>query len=316
MSQVQCVICSAECSYLFYKEDWNEKFLFYRCSSCTHVFIHPPPTEQSLYEFYNQEYYVPDFQKLKVKKKGEYCLPYLKGKDKPLLEIGSSYGYFLEFMKENKIDVFGLELSKVASQSAKSKGFSVVCGSISDLPEIKYQGIFMFDVLEHIINPQDFFKHLRMKLESDGELFLTVPNQESLEFKFFNKYWEWSSPPAHLHYFNQKSITYLLESNGFSVNITNSFKGDSAGNIFFHFYDSCKRMVLYRVGILIFGKKKFLEKKKKYNLSQKGSRQHQPNEFTGISYFIHLFSKVFNPIDKLIRSKFNEPTLFIKGIKK
>jgi 2-polyprenyl-3-methyl-5-hydroxy-6-metoxy-1,4-benzoquinol methylase len=317
MPLVNCVICNSECSFLFSKEDWNEKFSFFKCTKCTHVFVFPPPSAQSLDEFYNQEYYVPDFQKLKVRKKGEYCLPYLTVKDKPLLEIGCSYGYFLELMQEKNINVDGLELSKIASQSARTKGFSVICGGISDLPETqKFQGIFMFDVLEHIINPQEFFMFLQEKLDSKGELFLTVPNQGSLEFKLLNKYWEWASPPAHLHYFNQKSITSLLESNGFSEIVITSFKGDSAGNLFFHFYDAFKRMVLFNIGFLIYGKKRFLEKKKNYNLSQKDNRQHQEKEFQGITYFIYQITKIFTPIDWLLRSKLNQPTLFIKGIKK
>jgi SAM-dependent methyltransferase len=308
-----CIICGSAAEHLYTKFDWKQDFNFYKCSNCTHVFIFPLPSDSILEAFYNQEYYVPDFQKLKVRNKGRFVLNYISEKNKQMLEIGCSYGYFLEFMREQNVLVDGLELSQKASQSAKEKGFNVINGNLESLPITnKYQSIFLFDVLEHIPNLKNFLFHLNQILDRNGEIFLTVPNQNSLEFKLFKKYWEWSSPPAHLHFFNIKSFTCLLKEYDLTLEVSKSFKGDSAGNIFFHFYDSTKRMVLFNLGCFIYGKNNFLEKKAKYNLKQKENRQYSKNEFSGLTYLVYKCSTALNFIDRMLRNENNEPTLFLK----
>ena len=313
----KCLICGLSSDYLFSKDDWNSNFKFYKCRNCTHVFVYPQPTIKDLDLFYNQEYYVSEFQRLKVRKKGAYILKHISKTKIPMLEIGCSYGYFLEYMDEQGIKVDGLELSQIASQKAKEKGFDVICGSIeNDLTLKKYYSVFLFDVLEHLPNPSLFLKLISNRMLESGEIFITVPNQCSLEFKFFKKYWEWTSPPAHLHYFNYQSIAGLLNQSGFSIEIVDSFKGDSAGNIFFHFYDFLRRMVLFNLGYFYFGRTKFLEKKKAYNLKQKDLRQHKPSEFNGFNYWIYRMTNFLELLDRLIRNKMNEPTLFLKATKK
>lgn len=308
-----CLLCNSNAVFLFSKIDWQQIFNFYKCCNCTHVFISPTPSEATLNSFYNVEYYVPDFQKDKVRKKASFVFNYISEINKPMLEIGCSYGFFLEYMREKGVVVDGLELSQKASQCAKEKGFHVLCGSVESVSiSKKYQCIFLFDVLEHIPNPKSFLFHLIKILDNNGEIYLTVPNQNSLEYKIFKKYWEWSSPPAHLHFFNNKSIGGLLQQFNLTIEISNSFKGDSAGNIFFHFYDATKRMFLFNLGCLIYGKDKFLDKKAKYNLKQKESRQYSKTEFSGLTYWIFKISNSLNFLDRLLRNETNEPTLFLK----
>lgn len=312
----KCLICNSSSDFLFSKIDWNNEFHFYKCRNCTHVFIYPLPSTNELDSYYNHDYYVPDFQRLKVRKKGAFVLKYLTNKKNPMLEIGSSYGYFLEFMQEQGVKIEGLELSQKASQSAIDKGFTVNCGSIENINiQKEFQAIFLLDVFEHIPNPQSFLKIISKKLATNGEIFLTLPNQNSLEFRLFKKYWEWVSPPAHLHFFNAKSITELFNQNGFTVDVVESFKGDSSGNIFFHFYDFLRRIILFNVGYLIYGRKRFLEKKKAYNLQQKEKRQFNSREFSGITFWVYTLTNIFNFADKIFRNKLNEPTLFFKATK-
>lgn len=314
---VLCVICKSECRFIFNKFDWGKEFQFFCCSSCSHCFVWPLPTEHELNDFYNVEYYVSEFQKEKVFKKASFCLNYVQTSKLPMLEVGSSYGYFLDWMLSKNIKVDGVELSAKACSVAREKGHFVFNGLLEALPTTKkYQTVFMFDVLEHISDLHTFLPQLNNVLEKDGQFIFTVPNQNALEFRWFGKYWEWVSPPAHLHYFNSKSIHALAEVYGFQVQVITSFRGDSAGNLFFHFIDSFKRRLLFFLGTLRYGREKFLEKKKEYNLKKKNERQVAKTEFSGIMRVVQIFTNFLNPLENLFRTKLNQATLFVKVTKK
>lgn len=313
---VECIICKSESLFNFYKFDWGKQFNFFKCKQCKHCFVYPFPTTDELNSFYNIEYYVPDFQKLKVYNKASVCFKYTDLSKSPMLEIGCSYGYFLSWMKEKGVIVDGLELSQKAAQFAKSNGHNVFNGELKNLTsDKKYKTIFMFDVLEHLPNLNEIFDDLKNRTSIGSELILTVPNQGSLEFCLFGKYWEWVSPPAHLHYFNKTSITQLLSNYQFEVNYIGSFKGDSAGNIFFHFFDSFKRFILFRIGVLYYGKKRFLEKKMEYNLKKKSERQNSTSEFSGVMRFLQVATGILSPFEKIFRTKNNQATLLIKAVR-
>lgn len=313
---IDCVICKNKSHFVFDKYDWGKKFDFYKCENCSHCFVWPLPSEQELNDFYNTEYYVPEFQKLKVFKKASDSFAFVDVNKKPMLEVGCSYGYFLNWMRDKGVIVEGVELSQKASQFASHNNHNVFNGQLKNLPsDKKFLTIFMFDVLEHLPNLEEVLVELKTRTCIGGELILTVPNQGSLEFLLFGKYWEWVSPPAHIHYFNHKSISQLLNDHNFQVSTIISLRGDSAGNLFFHFADALKRCLLFRLGTLIYGKEKFLEKKKAYNLQKKAERQNAQSEFSGTMKWVQIISKLFNPIDYIIRSKKNQATLLVKAVR-
>jgi hypothetical protein len=54
-------------------------------------------------------------------------------------------------------------------------------------------------------------------LKADGVLIFRIPNGGSWDAKLFGKYWFGLDAPRHYYVFNQRTITKLLDLNGFRV---------------------------------------------------------------------------------------------------
>lgn len=98
-----------------------------------------------------------------------------------VLEIGFGNGSFLGFMRTKNIDIYGVEVIEELIDAGKINGFNVG-GSIDEIENnIKFDAIFMFDVLEHI--PQDdivtFLKKCLNRLNDDGVMIIRTPNGSS-----------------------------------------------------------------------------------------------------------------------------------------
>ncbi|PCJ63277.1 MAG: hypothetical protein COA79_00280 [Planctomycetota bacterium] len=313
-----CPICNSdEIKFLFFKFDWNNKFDFHECKACHHKYVFPLPTSEELNLFYNKDYFVPPHQIKKVISKGEYAIKFCDNIEKgSFLEIGCSYGYFMDVFKGFGGEIEGVEISEKASEFSREKGFEVHNLDFQNFHLSKnYNGYFMFDVLEHLLSPLDILKKIDPFLTKGSQITLTIPNGNSIEFRLLSKYWEWSSPPAHLHFFTVKSIRTLFEKMGYEIEELHSYQGDASGNLFFNLIDGTKRMILFKLGFLIFGREKFLKRKYEYNLKNKEIEQENISEFSFINGLIHKVSYIFSPLNFLFRNKNNYPTLFVKAVK-
>lgn len=220
-----------------------------RCKTCHLVFQDPRPVAEDMGEFYTSEasfYQAPVTSKarkqgLKEKlaeitlanhldypgpkhfllktltwplyriKVADQTIPHFKEGGK-LLEIGCGSGNRLVRHRERGWSVTGVELQKeVADALEKSTGIRVISGNIEtmELPD-KYDAIVMDMVLEHLHNPIQILKQIRQWLKPDGELVLTIPYFEGLEFKLFGEYTYGLQLPYHLYFFNRRHLKKLL----------------------------------------------------------------------------------------------------------
>jgi 2-polyprenyl-3-methyl-5-hydroxy-6-metoxy-1,4-benzoquinol methylase len=70
------------------------------------------------------------------------------------------------------------------------------------------------EVIEHIFNPKKFLKKCFENLQDDGLLMMTFPNYDGFDISILQEVSD-SICHTHLNYFNQKSITLLLEDLGY-----------------------------------------------------------------------------------------------------
>lgn len=139
--------------------------------------------------------------------------------DANILEIGSGRGEYLELLKEcGAKSVEGIEYSKVSCELATDKGLKVYKGYLDHTgtsipPGTKYQGFVTFSFMEHWPNPNASLKALS-NLMSDGAIGLVeVPNFNMILQK--GLYSEFTID--HIFYFDKKSLTFMLEKNGYEV---------------------------------------------------------------------------------------------------
>lgn len=98
-----------------------------------------------------------------------------------ILEIGFGEGLFLDWAKESGFTITGVEINKDFYTLAKERGHTVHLGDAKEsLPDSdkKYNGIFLFDVLEHLTLEEisDLFDFFQIILGKNGKILMRVPN--------------------------------------------------------------------------------------------------------------------------------------------
>jgi SAM-dependent methyltransferase len=133
-----------------------------------------------------------------------------------LLDVGCSYGLLLKAAEQRGMAGLGLELSDDAVEHCRRSGLNVRKGGIEQLGAAdSFDAIVLWDVLEHLRDPEGTLLDLRDHLSSSGVVSLLVPDRGSLASKLLREWW-WSVIDLHLHYPTRKGLDALLRRCGFS----------------------------------------------------------------------------------------------------
>lgn len=182
------------------------------CKACGMVQQNPIPSEKEVYEYYSNEYrndykktYVPKIKH--IFRAGNLALDRLDFLKKngiingKLLDVGAGGGEFTYISEKLGFNSKGVEPNIGYSEYGKKEyGINILTGQLADISE-KFQLITMFHVLEHIPNPVSTFEKLWNLIESDGHIFIEVPNIETNEASPHNIYFK-----AHIHYFSEATL--------------------------------------------------------------------------------------------------------------
>lgn len=137
-----------------------------------------------------------------------------------VLEIGCAYGFFLDEARTCFGRVVGIDVAESAVAHARRHlRVNALSGAFLDVPfeEGSFDGICLWDTIEHLDRPDLFLRKARRLLQPDGRLFLTTGDISSLIARMRGSRWRQIHPPSHLHYFSKQSLTKLLERVGFRV---------------------------------------------------------------------------------------------------
>jgi SAM-dependent methyltransferase len=126
-----------------------------------------------------------------------------------ILDVGCASGLFLRQALHSGWDVAGVEpsetLCREAVKNLENKG-EIQCVALEDAHFTgTFDAITLWDVLEHVSDPNGFLSICRNLLNNDGHLFLNVPNLDSLEARILGRRWPLLLP-EHLNYFNVRSL--------------------------------------------------------------------------------------------------------------
>lgn len=152
----------------------------------------------------------------------------LVGKDKNILEIGSSSGYMTNFFLDNNCSVDVVEIEspalKKVSNKVKKINKSIEDNSIVGLLGRDYDFIVMADVIEHLARPEKALENLKKVAGKDTRLIISTPNiacwpaRKNLFFKGYFEYQESGIlDKNHLHLFTVNSLPKLLGFYGWRV---------------------------------------------------------------------------------------------------
>lgn len=153
-----------------------------------------------------------------------YRLRYFKGfvakyglAGKKVIEIGTGKGEFLNLMALTGVKAYGIEHEPEAVQLCQNKGLNVTEDFIENaeqkLQNAPFDGFFIMNFLEHIPQPNDFLQGICNNLSEGAIGLIEVPNMDLILDKvMFSEF-----IADHLMYFTKKTLSSLLERNGFDL---------------------------------------------------------------------------------------------------
>jgi protein O-GlcNAc transferase len=135
------------------------------------------------------------------------------------LDVGFGNGSLLFTAEEWGYVPVGIDLRKANVESLTTLGYEAHCASIEALPhDNRYSVVSMADVLEHLPYPAIGLAAAHRLLQSDGILFLSMPNMDNMVWRLLhangvNPYW---GELEHYHNFSRRRLYTLLEDHGFT----------------------------------------------------------------------------------------------------
>lgn len=227
-----CPICSSDAT----EPAWNVgAYELARCRECAHLYVSRGFDASQLEQAYGKAYYAEgedsscgyrDYLADAAKR--------MRGFDEllnkveryatergTLLDYGCAVGLFVRVAKDRGWQAMGYERSDWAANVGRQQfGVDIVVGT-SGAPPAGFDGLFdvvsMWDVLEHVEDPQRTLVSAANWLKPNGILALSTVNAESYGARHAREHWRHLAPPHHLHYFSRQSLRRALGSAGLQV---------------------------------------------------------------------------------------------------
>jgi 2-polyprenyl-3-methyl-5-hydroxy-6-metoxy-1,4-benzoquinol methylase len=197
------------------------------CSDCSLIYLNPRVNSDIILESYASAIDLifvkqNDVRIITFKRSLRKILNYLKitpSKNIQILDVGCAGGAFPKAANDLGFSVIGIEPSKWMCEFGK-KNYSLDLreGTLNEhnFDESTFDIITLWDVIEHLANPSSVVKEINRILKPNGHLIVNFPDYASLARKLFRKKWPFFLS-VHLIYFTPKTLTKMLNNNGFEV---------------------------------------------------------------------------------------------------
>jgi len=198
----------------------HQLYTLVRCTTCSLVWLHPPPRPEEMAEHYTDAYHrlISGAGSNSVFRWRDRRAALIQYKQRgSLLDLGCSSGSFLEFLKREPWELYGIEVSTECAKVAEQKsGARVFVGDVLDapFPPKSFDVITCFDVLEHLYEPRRVMSKIWEWLKPGGIFYVLVPNIDSAEARVFGSFWGGLELPRHLFHYSPASLSYLANSVG------------------------------------------------------------------------------------------------------
>lgn len=195
------------------------------CKTCKLQALFPRPNQK---ELYSKDYYQgkADYTYIDERDHKKYFQYVWKARIRNIkkfvgtgnfLDIGSSFGGFLEIAREEGFSIQGVEISAYAASYANDSGIPTFNGSLmeANFPDNHFSVITLVEVIEHIENPKLFFKELTRILKPGGLLLLQTANFDGWQAKLEGSNYHYYMP-GHVFYYSDTILKNILTNFGFS----------------------------------------------------------------------------------------------------
>jgi len=141
------------------------------------------------------------------------------------LDVGCSIGLFLSLAKEKGFIVSGTDISSLSGKFAKEKyNIDVKVGNFIELdfPNSYYDMITLWQVIEHLADPNTFLQKIFTMLKPGGFFCVATPDTNTIFRRLYKKFWGIYVPDLHIALFNENNIRIILKRNGFKPLVSKS----------------------------------------------------------------------------------------------
>lgn len=194
----------------------------YVCGNC---FLVQLDEFESAENIFNDQYaYFSSYSTSLLKHSKDYCekmIPLLGlGKSSQVIEVASNDGYLLQYFKEKKIPVLGIEPADNAARVAREKGIPTESVYLTQkeagrfVNEKKQADLVLGNnVLAHVPRLNDFVRALKMLMKPQGVLTMEFPHLVRLmeRLQFDTIYHE------HFSYFSFSTVRRIFEEHGVTL---------------------------------------------------------------------------------------------------
>lgn len=241
---MNCPLCKSEAlTRVFIKGNTP----YFKCCNCKFKFsvADNNPNFDNALETYESSYL--DYFKVKIHDEKNYNIifnwisKYNERKNFRILDIGCGSGKFVRFLRNLGYDAYGLEPSSVLYQTfleGESYFYNFTTQEfLANQPDRKFDIVTLFDVLEHIKNPNSIIRDISNLLIPKSYIFISTPNANSLFAKILNKRWHYFNK-YHFSYFSPSTIKLLAKMNDLKyINLCYLTRYYSLYYLFNYFFD-------------------------------------------------------------------------------
>lgn len=235
---MKCNLCNSTNVKLFYTQKYNNKTYHYiYCKNCDLYQIRdiidnisPKYTEKNIDINENTIWHQGEHKQKAYYKYFDLINEHYNNNinNFSLLDIGCGTAGFFDYIQEKTINLYGFDASSAQAKYASQK-YPLVKKATSikkylkllNEPDLKFNLITLWDVVEHIPNPLELFSDIKNYLSDDGLCFISIPNGGALKKKILLYKLLFRNisldPEEHVFYYTPKSIKYYLNKCGLNA---------------------------------------------------------------------------------------------------
>ena len=155
--------------------------------------------------------------------RGRYCfiLDELKPKSK-ILEVGCFLGRYCDYFKSQGHHPTGIDLSGEVIKEGKTLfpnlDLRVTSGQMDrEFDENSFDAVIASEVIEHVLHPDEFLKHILKVLKPGGRLLLTTQNSNAIHYRLRMLMGKFRWDPTHLRLYSKPELIKEIESSGLKI---------------------------------------------------------------------------------------------------
>jgi len=239
MTDVSCNLCNKNDYTILFGPGVAQINQIVKCNHCGLMYANPRAIEvdQDKFKKYDPNWTLQhseqrfDKESLQIRdyrKTREFLKKFFPNRGK-LIELGSGFGYLLNFFKQDGWDVMGVEPLRGCCQFAESEfEIKTIPKTIEEaaLDENSVDVVLMMHVIEHVPDPYGTFKEVYRILKPGGYFILETPRYDTLTFKLLGKRERSISCDGHIYFFTADTFKKMATNAGFKVH-DNDYVGRS-----------------------------------------------------------------------------------------